>query len=281
MRHNWLIVGADGGIGSALAQRLPDATRTTRRAASGNALSLDLAADPEAWQLPDSVSAAFLTAARCSIDDCRSYPVETRLVNVERTVRLAEELTARGTFVVLLSTNQVFDGSVPFRKAGDVTCPITEYGRQKADVERAILGLGGAVVRLTKVFAGIPPLLRTWAESIRDGRAIEPFADMVFSPVPMATVVEALVACGERREPGIVQVSGDCDISYAEAAMRLASRLGASSGLVRPASAAARGIDPASIPRHTTLDTPIAPAVSATLDGLFAGLVARSVSNAA
>ena len=254
--ERWLIVGGDSTIGSALARSAGRrAICTSRRPASDNVLSLDLAGDPASWVLPERVDVAFLCAAVTSIKVCRSQPVETRLVNVERTVHLAERLTARGAFVVLLSTNQVFDGSKPYRSAEESPCPLTEYGRQKADAERAILAMGGAAVRFTKVMAGVPALFLAWEEALTKGEPISPFADMVFSPVPLAFAVDALIAVGTRRVGGIVQVSGDCDVSYADAARRLAERLNADPGLVQPAFVASRGIAPEAAPRHTTLDT--------------------------
>lgn len=248
MPRDWLIVGADGVIGSALAKRLPNAAQTSRRNLKGYALSLDLARDPATWQLPDAVSVAFLCAARCSIQDCRANPVETRLVNVTRTVQLVERLAARGAFVVFLSTNQVFDGSIPFRRASDATCPLTEYGRQKAEAERAVLALGGAVVRFTKVIAGASPLFQLWIDSLRAGQPVEAFVDMMFAPVPMNAAVDALVAVATKRVRGIVQVSGECDISYADAAKLLGDP-----GLVRPIGITSRGISPDAAPKHTTL----------------------------
>lgn len=275
MQPRWLIVGADGGIGSALATRLPDSIRTSRRAGTDNAVSLDLAADPDSWDVPHA-EIAVLCAAVTSIETCRMKPAETRSVNVERTVQLAKRLAARGTFPVFLSTNQVFDGSKPFRGVDEKPCPLTEYGRQKAEAERAILTLNGAVIRLTKVLAAAPPLFNTWADSLRSGMPIEPYSDLVFAPVPMAAAVEAIVATGSRREPGIVQVSGERDVSYAEAATRLAARLGADSSLVRPVTFASRGIAPEAAPRNTTLDTATLaplnvtlPPVWETIEGLF------------
>ena len=87
--------------------------------------------------------------------------------------RLAQALSASGAFPVLLSTNLVFDGTVPYRGPDDPVCPRTEYGRQKAAAERAVLAAGGAVVRLTKVLGPDDPLVTGWVARLRRGEPVE------------------------------------------------------------------------------------------------------------
>jgi dTDP-4-dehydrorhamnose reductase len=283
----WLVVGADSSIGAAAARRLVkagiDVIGTTRRS-SGDCVSrwrLDLAEAPECWQLSQApVTVAVLCAAVTSVDRCREAPAATRRVNVEGTLALARRLREAGAHVVFLSTNQVFDGERPRRPAGDPTCPRTEYGRQKAEVEGELLRDGGAtVVRLTKVVAPGMAVLRGWADALRRGEAVAPFTDMVFAPVPLDFVAGTLVRVGERRAGGIVQISGERDVSYAEVAARLARRLGAPEALVRPVSYVTKGLPPESAPCHTTLDDSrlrgefgqAPPAVWETIDSLIEG----------
>src|SRR5690606_26325829 len=113
---------------------------------------LDLADDPPRWRLPEDVAVAFLCAAVTALRSCEADPAGTARANVEHTARLASMLVGRGAFVVFLSSNLVFDGSEPRRRADAPTCPATEYGRQKAAAEGALLAMGGvSIVRLTKV----------------------------------------------------------------------------------------------------------------------------------
>jgi dTDP-4-dehydrorhamnose reductase len=172
-------------------------------------------------------------------------------------VRLARRLAGDGAFVVFLSTNLVYDGSVPLRRADEATCPVTEYGRQKAAVERALLAAGAAVsiVRLTKVVTGEVMPFRGWLQALQNRESIYPFADMVMAPVPLSFAIEALHRIADRRLEGIVQVSAERDISFADAARRLASRMSAPLDLVRPVSAAEAGRSFEVMPKHTTLDT--------------------------
>ncbi|MDB5314109.1 MAG: dTDP-4-dehydrorhamnose reductase [Gemmataceae bacterium] len=244
-----LVVGGDGVIGAELTRQLVSSgnpvVATTRRPrkADGPALFLDLAADPAGWELPDRVGVGYLCGAITSVDQCRQFPDETRLVNVGRTLHLAHLLRRRGAHVVFLSSNQVFDGSRPLPPVTAPRAPQTEYGRHKAQAEVDLLAAGGAtVVRFTKVVGPGWALFQTWTESLRRGEPIAPFHDMYLSPVPLSFAAGVLVRVGESRPGGVVQVSGDRDVSYAEVAARLAERIGALPSLVRPVSFASKDL---------------------------------------
>ncbi len=250
-------------VGSALLARLRQAglcvLGTTRRPDRVNeeCLHLDLAEDLQQWLPPQPVDVAVLCAAEARIQACKNNPAETARINVEGISQLAMNLQSRGAFVIFLSTNQVFDGSVPRRSPGDPCCPVTEYGRQKAEAERRFRQSGGAgaIVRFTKIQGPRNPLFTTWAESLRRGQRIQPFSDMTLAPVPLSCAVSALLLIAARRLPGIFHVSGERDVTYEEAARAGAGAMRADPRLVMPVKAAQNGIDSEPLPLHTTLDT--------------------------
>jgi dTDP-4-dehydrorhamnose reductase len=254
-----LVVGADSAIGAALLRRLQAAGRpvvgTSRRPDRDRTLHyLDLAAVPETWTGPD-VSVAYLCAALARVEDCRRDPVGSARVNVIGITRLAEQLAATGAFVVFLSTNHVFDGTRPGRKIDEATSPANEYGRQKAEAERRLPALpGAAVMRLTKVLAEPNPLFAGWLADLVQGRRIHPFSDMVMAPVPLDTVVSALTRLGEVRRAGIWHLSGERDVSYAEAALWGARIIGAEASLIEPVTTKMALPNAEAPARHTTLD---------------------------
>lgn len=254
-----LVVGADGMIGRCLAHRLRADGRNIVRtvlAPEPGAETLDLSQDVSGWTPPCPVTVVYLCAAATSLARCRSHVEETRAINVTATLTLARTLNKQGALVVFPSSNLVFDGSVPFQQPGAATCPRTEYGRQKAEVERYLRASPGAcVVRFTKVLGPETPLFVEWANALRAGRPIHPFADMVMAPVPLDFAVEVLAAVGRGRKEGVFQVSGPRDVSYAEVAQYVASRLHASPEFVQPVTAAKSGVDLEHVPAHTTLDS--------------------------
>jgi len=254
-----LVIGADGGIGSAVAARLEAAgvrvVRTSRRGTAGS-LPLDLAAVPASWIPPPSIAAAVVSAAVTSTDVCRSRPEEARRVNVEAPLDLGRRITAAGGRVVFLSTNMVFDGSVPFVSADAGRCPRTAYGRMKAETEEGLLALGGGttIVRLTKVVGRTLPVIERWRETLARGEVIRPLADLVIAPVSLDLAAAVIAAAAREPLGSILQVSARGDIAYAEVAARLAARWGAAPDLVRPATAAESKVGLEHVPAHTTLD---------------------------
>jgi len=253
-----LIVGADGMIGRTLADRFTaagrDVVRTTLLPTPG-AVTLDLARDAAAWT-PPPASVAYLCAAITSQDQCRTHREESRAVNVEGTIALAEKLVRQGTQVVFPSTNLVLDGLRPRQPADAPYAPQCEYGRQKAETERRLRQLPGAcVVRFTKVLGRAAPLLLNWVAALRKCEPIRPFSDMPMAPVPLDFAVQALTVIAAARTEGIVQVSAEKDITYADAARFIADCLLAPTELVQPITAAASAVAIEHIPVHTTLDT--------------------------
>ncbi len=257
-----LVVGADSVIGSALATELAAAGHnvvgTTRRSAphSPHALRLDLSEPPSKWRLPDAVQIAYVCAAANSIDQCESDPAGTARLNVEATFELATRLAARRTRVVFLSSGRVFDGRSPRMSPTAKPDPVTEYGRQKATVERALLnaGAGHCVVRLTRVVAGWR-LLDQWRETLIDGGVVEACDDMAVAPVPLSVVVRGLVRLAERPMTGVFHLSGTQDASYSDVARALARQVGVGNDRIAGKTAAQLGIAPWLPMRFAALDT--------------------------
>ena len=256
-----LIIGADGLLGGSLRQHWRDrgenvfATTFLPLEDTHQVVKLDLEKPAADWPALPKAQSAVLCAALTNLDFCRRNPGPSRHINVVQTVKLAERLVEQGTFVVFISSNLVFDGTKPLRPANDPYCPMTEYGRQKAEAETALARFGpwAAVVRLTKVVHEGLPLLRGWRDSLAQGKPITAFSDFVCSPIGLSAVVHAIAAIADQRATGVWQLSGSADISYAAMAGHLAAKWGAPSSLVQASPAAANQLLE-HLPANTTLD---------------------------
>lgn len=293
-----LIVGSSGTIGRSLsrffAQRKVPLWLTTRNVDQANkqfdrrTLLLDLSQPASTWKLDDlSVCVAIICAAVTSQKACQEDYAATYAVNVTATVELAKRLMDAGVFVVFLSTNLVFDGSIPHVAPDQPVNPKTAYGQQKSEAEQMLLTLGSdsmAIIRLTKVLDKGFPLFHRWVDSLGSGQSICPFEDLYFAPVSLDFTTQLLFQVTQRRINGIIQVSATKDISYADAAYYLCQKLQLNINLIRPVSSRTAGISHS--PRFTTLDTKrlesfgmFPPEPWQVIDGMLANIILQNSNN--
>jgi dTDP-4-dehydrorhamnose reductase len=262
----FLIVGGDSEIGAAAYRAIKAqgkaAAATTRR---GDRVAperpfLDLAAPLDDWAPPPGTQAVCLCAANARLVACADDPEGSAHINVVQTLALAEKCLARGIAVLFLSTNQVFDGRTPHERAEAPHSPVSEYGRQKARAEAALLrqlenGAPVAILRLAKVVSDTMPLIGGWIKDLTAAKPIRVFNDLALAPTPTDLVCTAITALLQDRARGIFQLTGPRDVTYADIGGYLAAYLDADQKLVNPTSARAAGLPEGATPLHTTLDS--------------------------
>ena len=262
----FLLIGGDSEIGVATVRHLATqnmpALATTRRPerVGGRIELLDLSRPLNHWEPPASASAACIFAAVSRLAACAIEPEASAFINVEQTLALAARLLARGLYVLFMSSNQVFDGSVAKIGADAPTCPVSEYGRQKARTEAALRqhmdrGAPVGILRLAKVVSPDMKLMHGWIDALKAGRSIRAFHDMRMAPAPTEMVVRAITHLLRDKACGIFQFSGPRDVSYLEIGYRLAKRIGAAPSRVERVSAIEAGQPLGATPCHTTLDS--------------------------
>ena len=261
MSAGWLIVGADGLLGGTLRQHWREQNQPVAATSflpledTRDLVHLDLSQPSDAWPVLPLCRSAVLCAAITSLDQCRRDPTGTRRINVEQTLRLADKLVSQGTFVVFVSSNLVFDGSKPLRQPQETPCPMTEYGRQKAEAEADLAQFGprAAVVRLTKVVHPGLPLIAGWRKTLAKGQPIQAFSDFICAPITLAPTIASIAAVAEQQLPGIWQLSSSADISYAGMAERLAERWHVDPTLIQAIPSSER-VTLEHLPRFSTLE---------------------------
>ncbi|HIW95467.1 MAG TPA: NAD(P)-dependent oxidoreductase [Candidatus Corynebacterium gallistercoris] len=154
---NVIVVGSGGQVGRALMRACPDAIGLGRA-------DLDLAGDfflfsatppPATLENPVVVNVAAFTAV-----DEAEYPDrqdELFAVNASAPGRLAQQCQAAGVPFIHVSTDYVFDGTLPEGQLNPVDAavnPVNWYGRTKYAGEVGTVGYGGHVVRTSWVYSG-------------------------------------------------------------------------------------------------------------------------------
>lgn len=262
----FLIVGGDSEIGSVVLKRARErglnALATTRRRdmVGPERIFLDLETPDEGWGLPEGLTAACICAAVARLADCVNDPERARHVNVDRTLNIAHRLSGSGIYTLFLSTNQVFDGTKPHLPADAPLCPVSAYGKLKADAERALQAMMRenapiGILRLAKVVSPGMALLTNWRAKLVAACPVWAFRDMTMAPVPVGQVADAILHLMETRASVIAQLSGPHDMAYADVARLIADVTGADPALVREMSARDYGQPEGATPKHTTLDS--------------------------
>lgn len=205
------VTGATGYLGAELLRQAPEATGErvdVRDAAAVRALLGRLAAQ-----------AVIHTAYRQDGDGAW----ETTVDGAENVARAAYEAGAR---LVHLSTDVVFDGrkGSPYVEE-DATCPVTEYGRAKAEAElRVRAAHPGALVVRTSLIVGGPGFPPSKHEQVALDPAMTFFEDEIRCPIQVGDLAAALLELVEREVSGVLHVAGPDAISRAELAELVGGR---------------------------------------------------------
>lgn len=236
----FLIVGASGFIGSHLLRAANAAgyevLGTCARTNHAELLPFDLRSDRIDSCLPagflDEDCHVVICSATSRIDRCFQEPEISRRVNVEGTMQLIDDVADRAASVVFLSTSHAFNGETGGYTEDDPTSPITEYGRQKVEVEDDLLAdvSNSLVLRLDKVVGDRPGerhLFNEWWEAIQAGRPIRCIEGQVLSPTLVTDVANAVITGGERNLWGLYHVAAPEAVARSELAERFVRAAGA------------------------------------------------------
>ncbi|WP_238598103.1 SDR family oxidoreductase [Saccharothrix sp. ALI-22-I] len=184
---------------------------------------------------PDSV---VVVHGPSDITWCEANPEAARAAHAGGARNLAD--AADGRPVLLISTDNVFDGTRPSCGESDPTSPANAYGTAKLAAERTLLDTGAALVlRVSLVYGWDPDGLRpnfatTCVRTLRAGRELRVPDDHWNTPVhvdDVAAWTAALLAAGRT---GLLHLGGPDRLTRHEWALRIAAVLDLDASLLRP-----------------------------------------------
>ena len=264
-KNGYLVVGGDSLVGGGLFRALERCGHTalvsTRRRDTLNdrRIYLDFESDA-AFRVPAGIDYVFIVAAATNYDRCEKDPLAHR-INAELIPRLVVSLLEQRVFVTFISTNSVFGGERPWPHEEDPHAPGIAYARQKDEAERVIrAAIHGTkaearfnIVRLTKILDRDTSPLPNWFAAWKRSEVVQPFSDLIFAPMTVRFVGEALATIGEKRIPGDLHLSGAENVSYVEFALSLARKLGVDQRLIVPTTSEEKGVSIPFKPRYSGL----------------------------
>ena len=263
--NGFLVVGGDslvgGGLFRALKRRGHRTFATTRRPDTPDAERVYLDFESETpFRVSPGIQYAFVVAAATNYNRCEKDPLAHR-INVELIPRFVASLLEQGLFVTFISTNSVFGGERPWPHEEDPHEPGIAYARQKSEGEKHIRAATQRlnaldrlnIVRLTKILNRDTPPFPAWFSAWKCGEVVQPFSDLIFAPMSVRFVGEALARIGEKRIPGNLHLSGAANVAYADLANAIGARLKIDPSLISPTTAVEKGVNIPFKPRYSGL----------------------------
>ncbi len=184
-------------------------------------------------------------AAMTQVDECESKREACWQVNALAVETLAKCCLARGTRLVQVSTDFVFDGqSGPYKESARPS-PLSYYGRSKLAGENYARGAGmdkWSIVRTVLVYGVAENLQRNnfvwWLrDHLEAGKSVNIVTDQWRTPTyaaDLATGIEKMVRFSKQ---GVYHISGREFFSIYEFALEIAKTLDLDSSLILPADA--------------------------------------------
>jgi dTDP-4-dehydrorhamnose reductase len=245
-----LVIGGTGLVGNALLRawtaRGADVVAATYHChACASFLQLDMRGEAEVRDLIASHRPAVVAvpAANPFVDYCEQHPAETRKVNVDGTLNVARACRDLGARMIFYSSDYVYDGSKGVYTEEDATCPINEYGRQKAEAERGVMDADPRnIVLRTSGAYGWQWEPKNFVLQIRaklsSGQAMTVADDVRYNPTYVENLAEITAELVEAGAAGIYHVVGADEIARYDFAGRVARAFGLDERLLKPAPSA-------------------------------------------
>jgi dTDP-4-dehydrorhamnose reductase len=166
------------------------------------------------------------------IDLCETDQASADSVNVKGTANVRQAAFENDARLVVISTDNVFDGERGNYGEEDEASPVNYYGQTKLNAERETLEHYSAalVVRIPLVLgftrtgsgSSINGLIRT----IRENGLLWFLTDEIRTPIDAITLSEALLELADSDMQGVIHVAGTERVSRADIGMLLLKKLG-------------------------------------------------------
>lgn len=244
MSQKVLVIGGTGLVGNALvrawtARGASVAAATYHCHASGGFHQLDMQDEPGVRALLERFRPGVVAvpAANPFVDYCELHPAETRKVNVDGTLNVARACRDIGARMIFYSSDYVYDGVKGVYTEEDAPSPLSEYGRQKAECESAVMKLDSRnlVIRTAGAYGWQwepKNFVLQICTRLSKGETMRVADDIRYNPTyveNLAEITAELIECGSS---GLYNVVGSETINRYEFALRVAKAFGLGSKLL-------------------------------------------------
>ena len=187
--------------------------------------------------VPDAI---IHTAAITNVDLCQKNPDLARKVHVAGTSNLVKIAKKKGTYFIYISTDSVFDGKKGNYTETDTPNPINVYAQTKFEGELEALKYENSCVVRTNIYGynWLPKeSIAEWIiKTLKDGKKIDLFKDVYFSPILVNNLAEILIEVIEKNSSGIYHIASPESITKLEFGRLIAKLYNFNNDLINPIS---------------------------------------------
>jgi len=238
-----IVTGASSSPGYKIALKLSEkydvlAVYNEHKIDGINSIKLDITKEPEKLILDYKPDIIVHAAAIGNVDYCEENKELCYNVNVVSLRKLFSEAYRKGTKIIYISTDYVFDGKKGLYKETDVPNPINYYGLTKFIGEEIAYSKGGTVMRIAAVYGtgyGRTNFGKFIVDKLSKNEKIDAAYDQYISPTLNTQIGEAALKLVEKNYDGLIHITGP-RLSRYEFALKVCEKFGFSSSLVNPVS---------------------------------------------
>ena len=181
------------------------------------------------------------TAGMTNVDQCEAFPEMANKINCEGAKFVSNVCQKNNIDLIFISTDHLFDGSVPNVSEVHPKSPLNCYGRTKSLGEDYIHSNNPNVIIIRTNFFGWGTGYRQSfsdfvINNLRQGKNITLFNDVFYTPILIETLVEIVMALYNKNAKGIFNVVGNNRVSKLEFGLELVKVFGLNIELINEGS---------------------------------------------
>ena len=178
------------------------------------------------------------TAGLTSVDRCEEDRDLARQANAVIARNVAQATASRNIRLIHISTDHLFADDRSLYRENDPPQPLNEYGRTKALAEVWVQAAHPkALVVRTNFFGWGHSQRQSFSDwlicNLRDGKALNLFDDVYFTPILADTLALAAHELIEKGASGVFNLAGDDRLSKYEFALQLSNQFGLPAELIQ------------------------------------------------
>jgi dTDP-4-dehydrorhamnose reductase len=166
-------------------------------------------------------------AGMTNVDQCEALPELANKINYEGAKFVSDVCLKNNIDLIFISTDHLFDGTVPNVSENHVKNPLNCYGRTKSLGEDYIqFNNPNSLIIRTNFFGWGPSYRQSFSDfvidNVRGGKNITLFNDVFYTPILIEILVETVMELYFKKATGIFNVVGNDRVSKLEFGLELA-----------------------------------------------------------